>query len=55
MIETPQSQERVAQQKRRESFSCSCSMRPNLDYNYPFPIDLAANGTPLGVKLIGKL
>ena len=28
--------------------------KPNLDYNYPFPIDSALNGLPLSAESIGK-
>ena len=27
-------------------------VKSNLDFNYPFPIDLAPNGIPLGAKSI---
>ena len=38
----------------REIFSESCWSKPNLDCNYPFPIDLASIGIPIGVKSIEK-
>ena len=30
--------------------SQSCSIKPNLDANFTFPIDLAPNGTLFGAK-----
>ena len=32
--------------------SGSCKSKLNLDYNYPFPIDLVPNGIKFGVKSI---
>ena len=40
--------------KHRQIFSESCKSKPNLDYKYPFPIDLAAIGIPIGAISIGK-
>ena len=36
-------------------FSESCYIKPNLDCNYHFQIDLAPSGTPFGAKSIGKV
>jgi len=30
-------------------------MKPNLDFNYTLPTDLAPNGIPFGAKSIGKV
>ena len=39
----------------RELFSEYCESKPNLDYNYTFPIDLSPNRIPFGAKSIGKV
>ena len=31
-----------------------CSIKPNLYYNYTFPIDLAPNGIPFGAKPLNQ-
>ena len=36
----------------REIFSECCSSKPNLDFNYTFPIDLAQNENSFCGKLI---
>ena len=39
----------------REIFSQSCWIKPNLDCNYTFPIDLAPKGILFDVKSMGKI
>jgi len=39
----------------REFNFVSCNIKPNLDGNYTFPIDLAPNGFPFGAKSIDKM
>ena len=34
----------------RKIFYESCCIKPNLDCNYPFPVDSAQNGIPFGAK-----
>ena len=41
--------------RHREIFSKSCCFKPNLDYNYLFPIDLPQKEIRIGVKSIRKL
>ena len=36
----------------REIFSESCKSKTNLDYNYPFPIDLEPIRIPIGAEYI---
>ena len=38
-----------------EIFSESFESKPNLDYNYTFPIELAQNEIPFGAKSIVKV
>ena len=33
----------------------NCIIKPNLDCNYTFPIDLAPKGIPIGAKSIGNV
>ena len=38
----------------REIFPESCQIKPNLDCNYPLPIDFAPDELTFGAKFIGK-
>ena len=38
----------------REIFSESSKIKPNSDCKYPFPTDLAPNGSPFGAKSVRK-
>ena len=42
----------INQNTHREIFSESCQSKPNFKYNYTFPIGMAPNGTPFGVKSV---
>ena len=40
---------------RENFFSEYCKIKPNLDHNYPFSIDLAPNWIPFGAKSMGTV
>ena len=40
--------------QRREMLAESCQTKPNLERNYPAPIDLAPDGFPFDAESIGK-
>ena len=45
----------VGRHARKEIFSESLRSKPNLDFDYNFPIDSTPNGIPFGAKSNGKV
>ena len=45
---------KIRKNAQRESHSQSCSVKPNLDCNYTFPINLASNAIPFGANQSDK-